>query len=141
MKNKRKELSKNQKIVLEFIEKNNKPVKAYSILSNVQKKGINAPPQVYRALDKLIEIGKVHRIESQNSFVACKISNCDTPHNTVFSICNSCEIVSEINDPKLFKQLRDFADNDGTKFESYNLEFFGTCKSCVTEQRENVKIK
>ena len=66
MKNKRKELSKNQKIVLEFIEKNNKPVKAYSILSNVQKKGINAPPQVYRALDKLIEIGKVHRIESQN---------------------------------------------------------------------------
>ena len=54
MDNKNKSLSKNQKIVLDFIQKNKKPVKAYSILSNVQKKGINAPPQVYRALDKLI---------------------------------------------------------------------------------------
>ena len=108
MDKKSKLLSKNQKIVLDFIQKNKKPVKAYSILSNVQKKGINAPPQVYRALDKLIEIGKIHRVESQNSFVACKISNCDTPHKTIFSICNSCEIVSEINDPKLFKNLKDF---------------------------------
>ena len=82
MDKKSKSLSKNQKIVLDFIQKNKKPVKAYSILSNVQKKGINAPPQVYRALDKLIEIGKIHRVESQNSFVACKISNCDTPHKT-----------------------------------------------------------
>ncbi len=88
MDKKSKSLSKNQKIVLDFIQKNKKPVKAYSILSNVQKKGINAPPQVYRALDKLIEIGKIHRVESQNSFVACKISNCDTPHKTVFSICH-----------------------------------------------------
>ena len=55
-----KELSKNQKIVLDYIQKCKKPVKAYSILSNVNKKGLKAPPQVYRALDKLIEIGEVH---------------------------------------------------------------------------------
>jgi len=139
MNKKSKSLSKNQKIILDFIQKNKKPVKAYSILSNVQKKGINAPPQVYRALDRLIEIGKIHRVESQNSFVACKISNCDTPHETVFSICNSCEIVSEINDPKLFKHLKAFKDNDGTKFDGYNLEFFGTCKSCINKQIENIQ--
>ena len=90
-------------------------------------------------MDKLIEIGKIHRVESQNSFVACKISNCDTPHKTVFSICNSCEIVSEINDPKLFKNLKDFRDKDGTVFDGYNLEFFGTCKSCKNKQIENTK--
>ena len=105
MENKQKPLSKNQKIILEYIQKNKKPVKAYSILSNVQKKGINAPPQVYRALDKLIEIGKIHKVESQNSFVACKTSDCETPHATAFSICDSCDEVSEINDPKLFKYL------------------------------------
>ena len=88
MENKQKPLSKNQKIILEYIQKNKKPVKAYSILSNVQKKGINAPPQVYRALDKLIEIGKIHKVESQNSFVACKTSDCETPHATAFSICD-----------------------------------------------------
>ena len=132
MENKQKPLSKNQKIILEYIQKNKKPVKAYSSLSNVQKKGINAPPQVYRALDKLIEIGKIHKVESQNSFVACKTSDCETPHATAFSICDSCDEVSEINDPKLFKYLLDFKDNSGIKFDGYNLEFFGTCKSCET---------
>ena len=130
MDKKNKSLSKNQKIVLDFIQKNKKPVKAYSILSNVQKKGINAPPQVYRALDKLIEVCKIHKVESQNSFVACNISDCETPHATAFSICDSCELVSEINDQKLLKYLLDFKDTNGIKFEGYNLEFFGTCKTC-----------
>ena len=48
-------LSKNQQIVLDIIEKAKGPLKAYSILFNVQKKGIKAPPQIYRALDKLIK--------------------------------------------------------------------------------------
>ena len=132
---KNKPLSKNQKLVLDFIQRNKKPVKAYSILSNVQKKGIKAPPQVYRALDRLIEMGKIHRIESQNSFVACHTSDCETPHATAFSICSNCDEVSEINNPKLFKYLLDFKDNDGVKFAGYNLEFFGICKSCEQIQK------
>jgi len=61
-------LSKNQKIVLDHVEKANQPLKAYSILYNVQKKGLKAPLQVYRALDKLVEIGKIHKIESRKCF-------------------------------------------------------------------------
>ena len=135
MNKKNRSLSKNQKLVLDFIQRNKKPVKAYSILSNVQKKGIKAPPQVYRALDKLIEMGKIHKIESQNSFVACKTSDCESPHATTFAICDNCDEVSEINDPKLFKYLLDFKDNDGVKFAGYNLEFFGVCKSCEQIQK------
>ena len=56
-------LSKNQKIIFDLIDKSGGPMKAYSILFNVQKKGIKAPLQVYRALDKLVEIGKIHKIE------------------------------------------------------------------------------
>ena len=130
MTEKKVSLTKNQKIVLDYIQRIKKPVKAYSILSSVQKKGINAPPQVYRALDKLIEKGKIHKIESQNSFVACNTGNCETPHAVAFSICNNCEVVSEINDQKLFKYLSDFKDNSGVKFNSYNLEFVGVCSSC-----------
>jgi len=55
MNQKQEFLSKNQQLVLEIIEKAKEPLKAYSILFNVQKKGIKAPLQVYRALDKLIE--------------------------------------------------------------------------------------
>ena len=50
-------LSKNQQIIFDLINKSPEPLKAYTILYNVQKKGIKAPLQVYRALDKLVEIG------------------------------------------------------------------------------------
>ena len=123
-------LSKNQQIVLNIIENAKSPLKAYSILFNVQKKGINAPQQIYRALDKLIEIGKIHKIESKNAFVACRNSNCDISKATAFSICDSCEMVDEISDAKLTKYLSNFNDKKGTKYKRFNLEFFGLCKNC-----------
>ena len=43
-------LTKNQQIIFDLIDKSPEPMKAYSILFNVQKKGIKAPLQVYRAL-------------------------------------------------------------------------------------------
>ena len=125
-------LSRNQQIVLEIIEKAREPLKAYSILFNVQKKGIKAPQQIYRALDKLIEIGKIHKIESRNAFVACKNSNCEISKATAFSICDRCEKVTEINNSKLSKYLTNFEDNTGMKYKKYNLEFFGLCKKCKT---------
>jgi len=123
-------LSKNQQIVLEIIERAKEPLKAYSILFNVQKKGINAPQQIYRALDKLIEIGKIHKIESKNAFVACKNANCEVSKATAFSICESCEKVEELNDLKLSKYLSSYSDKIGMKYKKYNLEFFGLCKKC-----------
>ena len=123
-------LSKNQQIVLEIIERAKEPLKAYSILFNVQKKGINAPQQIYRALDKLIEIGKIHKIESKNAFVACKNANCEVSKATAFSICESCEKVEELNDLKLLKYLSSYSDKTGMKYKKYNLEFFGLCKRC-----------
>ena len=93
-------LSKNQKIIFDLIDKSPEPMKAYSILFNVQKKGIKAPLQVYRALDKLVEIGKIHKIESRNAFIACQNSSCQISKTTAFSICESCEKVTEIKDNK-----------------------------------------
>ena len=123
-------LSKNQQIVLDIIEKAKGPLKAYSILFNVQKKGIKAPPQIYRALDKLIKMGKIHKIESKNAFVACRNSDCEISKATAFSICESCEMVDEISDTKLTKYLSSFSDKKGTKYKRFNLEFFGLCKNC-----------
>ena len=36
-------LTKNQQIIFDLIDKSSEPLKAYSILFNVQKKGIKAP--------------------------------------------------------------------------------------------------
>jgi Fur family zinc uptake transcriptional regulator len=127
---KQQTLSRNQKIIFDLIDKSPEPMKAYSILFNVQKKGINAPQQIYRALDKLIEIGKIHKIESKNAFVACRSSDCEISKATAFSICESCEMVDEISDTKLSKYLSSFNHKKGMKFKRFNLEFFGLCKKC-----------
>ena len=124
-------LSKNQKIIFDLIHKSPEPLKAYTILFNVQKKGIKAPPQVYRALDKLVEIGKIHKIESKNAFVACRNSDCEISKATAFSICEKCEVVDEISDIKLSKYLSNFNHKKGMKFKRFNLEFFGLCKKCA----------
>ena len=129
-------LSKNQQVVLDIIEKAKEPLKAYSILFNVQKKGIKAPQQIYRALDKLIEIGKIHKIESKNAFVACKNSNCEISKATAFSICENCEKITEINNTNLSKYLTNFEDSTGMRYQKYNLEFFGLCKKC---QKTDIK--
>ena len=127
---KQQNLSKNQQIIFDLIDKSSEPLKAYSILFNVQKKGIKAPLQVYRALDKLVAIGKIHKIESRNAFIACQNSSCQISKATAFSICESCEQVSEISNTKLSKYLSNFADEAGMKYSKYNLEFFGLCKKC-----------
>ena len=124
-------LTKNQQIVLDLVEKSTEPLKAYTILFNVQKKGIKAPPQVYRVLDKLVEMGKIHKIESKNAFVACRNSDCEISKATAFSICEKCEVVNEISDIKLSKYLSNFNHKKGMKFKRFNLEFFGLCKKCA----------
>ena len=124
-------LSKNQQMIFDIIDKSPEPLKAYAILFNVQKKGIKAPLQVYRALDKLVEIGKIHKIESRNAFIACQNSSCQISKATAFSICEVCEKISEISNSKLSKYLSNFSDNTGMKYSKYNLEFFGLCKKCT----------
>jgi len=130
---KQESLSKNQQIIFDFIEKAKGPLKAYSILFSVQKKGIKAPLQVYRALDKLVEIGKIHKVESRNAFIACKSSSCEISKATAFSICNKCENVTEINNSKLSKYLSNFEDDSGMNYNKYNVEFFGLCKKCKSK--------
>ena len=123
-------LTKNQQIIFNLIDKSPEPLKAYSILFNVQKKGIKAPLQVYRALDKLVEMGKIHKIESRNAFIACQNSSCQVSKATAFSICEMCEKITEISSSSLSRYLANFKDKDGMKYSKYNLEFFGLCKKC-----------
>ena len=130
---KQQNISKNQQIIFDLIHNSSEPLKSYSILFNVQKKGIKAPLQVYRALDKLVELGKIHKIESRNAFIACQNSSCQISKATAFSICESCEQVSEISNTKLSKYLSNFADEAGMKYNKYNLEFFGLCKKCKSK--------
>jgi len=127
------ELSHNQKLVHKLLKSSNKPLKAYSILFEIQKMGIKSPTQVYRALDKLIEIGKVHKIESKNSYVACKNKNCLNKSSTSFLICNSCEKITEIEEETMSEQFSNLCKKFNSNYSQHNLEIFGTCSTCSND--------
>ena len=125
-----KNLTKNQQTVLNILEKSTEPLKAYAILFNIQKKGIKSPLQVYRALDKLIEIGKVHKIESRNSYIACKHEGCNAKTSTAFLICEKCESVNELKRNNLLSYFSKQAEKDNFKYSKHNLEIYGLCENC-----------
>ena len=123
-------LSKNQQMVFQIIEKAKGPLKAYSILYDVQKKGIKAPLQVYRALDKLLELGKIHKIESRNAFVACRHSEGETQVMVAFTICDSCGEVAEISDDSFDRRLQKLANTMGFTLTKSTVELSGLCSTC-----------
>ena len=123
-------LTKNQKTVLGVLENSSEPMKAYTILYDIQKMGIKSPLQVYRALDKLIEIGKVHKIESRNSYVACKHEGCNAETATSFLICEKCEKVTELEKDNLKSFFGTLSQSVNFEYSDHNLEIFGCCNAC-----------
>ena len=121
-------LTKNQKIVFNLLQNSGEPLKAYTILESLKREGLKSPLQVYRALDKLVELGIIHKIESQNSFIACSNSNCAS--NTAFTICRKCGDVKEINNNHLFEQVSDLGKKNRLKVQRFNLEFYVDCNGC-----------
>ena len=123
-------LTKNQQLVLTILNKADMPLSAYSILDGLREFGFKAPLQVYRALDRLIELGKVHRIESMNAFIACEHSLCKVSDMTAFTICDKCEKVSEVKDKELSDYMHLRAVKFGLHAPKTNIEFHGLCSHC-----------
>ena len=92
------DLTKNQTLVMGALTRSKGPLSAYTILDQLRDNGFRAPLQVYRALDKLVEFGLVHRLESLNAFVACRHPGCDGDDTIAFMICEKCGQVNEITD-------------------------------------------
>ena len=86
------DLTRNQSLVFNALTRAPGPLSAYSLLDQLRDKGLRAPLQVYRALDKLVAFGMVHRLESLNAFVACRHPDCETHENIAFTICEENDI-------------------------------------------------
>jgi Fur family zinc uptake transcriptional regulator len=123
-------LTINQQTVLTLLEGSKEPLKAYAILFDIQKKGIKSPLQVYRALDKLIEIGRVHKIESKNSYIACNNTDCSSKTSTSFLICELCDDVTELKKNNLSMYFSKQSEKYNFKYSKHNLEIYGECKTC-----------
>ncbi len=123
-------LTKNQEMVLGALSQAKVPMSAYAILDKLRGDGFRAPPQVYRALEKLVDGGLVHRLESLNAFVACSHEDCHQTDLIAFAICDQCGLVSEFSDQAVSKRLTHWiADNEFTNTRT-TIEIRGDCGAC-----------
>ncbi|MGY4476937.1 Fur family transcriptional regulator [Bradyrhizobium sp. USDA 3364] len=116
--------------ILRILQTAGGPMTAYEVLDAARKHEISAPPTVYRALNKLIEQGAAHRLETINAYVACV----DPQHRhgaAVFAICRDCGNVEELDEADAFRRLRATADKHGFKIETAVIELKGQCNACV----------
>ncbi|WP_258045389.1 Fur family transcriptional regulator [Mesorhizobium sp. NBSH29] len=125
------DLTKNQSLVLKALTGAGGPLSAYTILDQLRDDGFRAPLQVYRALEKLLERGLVHRLESLNAFVACAHDHDHTHGLTAFAICEKCGQVSEFCDTTVEHRLRDWAQKSGFHATKTTIEIRGACGACA----------
>ena len=132
-----KKLTDNQRRVLDCLNAAKCALTAYEILDEVRKEGMRAPAQVYRALEKLIANGHVHRLESLNAFFACVHNHADKgashlPANAAaFAVCERCGTVEEYDLPSEVAALKAFVGENGFTAGQINIEIRGCCAACI----------
>lgn len=116
--------------VLKYLQAQDLPVSAYDILDGLRHDGVTASTTVYRALEKLLNAGKVHRIESLNAWtVCCGGHDGKTP---VFAICDDCGSVTEHVDDDFADSIASLSKRTGFAPDHSVLELHGRCRDCST---------
>ena len=125
-----RELPRNQSLVLGALTPAEGPLSAYTILDRLRDEGFRAPLQVYRALDKLLASGLVHRLESLNAFIACAHPDCHSRGMIAFAICGDCGQVDEFTDDAIRERLGAWSLANGFQTERTIIEIRGHCAAC-----------
>jgi Fur family transcriptional regulator, zinc uptake regulator len=128
-----KSLTKNQALVLEELRKAAAPLTAYTLLDRLRDHGFRAPLQVYRALDKLLQRGEIHKIESINAFMTCTHDHHEGHHHGVaaFAICETCGQVDEFADQAIDERLSSWMKSTGFHANKSAIELRGECAACA----------
>jgi Fur family transcriptional regulator, zinc uptake regulator len=115
--------------VLGELSKSHEARGAYDILDSLRQPDRRVQPvQVYRALEKLVELGLVHRVESQNAYLACVNGpDCEA---SVFLICSECQTVVETHDADIDTSLSRAAKTERFVVRKAHVELVGRCFSC-----------
>lgn len=125
------DLTRNQTLVFGVLSKAEGPLSAYTILDQLRDDGFRAPLQVYRALEKLLDFGLIHRLESLNAFVACAHPQCHAHGLIAFAICEKCGQVTEFSDQVIEERVSSWSLQSGFRPSKTTLELRGLCANCT----------
>lgn len=120
--------------VLEVLRGAETPMSAYQVLDRLRPQGIQSPPVVYRALERLEKAGRIHRLEALNAYFAC----CGRDHakGTVFAICTRCKRVEEWSAEGIDALIGAEAKRAGFSIDVRTVEVRGLCAACRGEAEE-----
>ena len=124
------ELSNKQQLVMDLLKKKPNPMSAYMILEQLRGSGFRALLQIYRALEKLIGMGRVHQLESSNDFIACSHMSCEKGGATAFVICDRCENVQEVCDDSVSLFLDGLTQKAKFRASKPSIGLHGVCDAC-----------
>lgn len=118
--------------VLALLAQAKTPLKAYDLIAKAGADGGSVkPPTVYRALEFLCQLGIVHRIEQDATFVAC--SHVGHGDLAALFVCDLCHEVTEVHVDDMASQLTKAAQITGFTLANLVIEGRGKCKSCQSE--------
>lgn len=125
------QLTPRQQSVFHALEQAQAPLSAYMLLERIRKPGLNAPVQVYRTLEQLIEQGLVHRLESLNAYIACSCPDECSHGLTAFAICTQCGRIDTFIDRTVTQGLQHWAATHAFNLKRTAIEMRGQCATCA----------
>lgn len=130
-------LGANERAVLAEIEAADRPLTAYDILDRLRPgRPKVAPTTVYRALARLTDADRVHRIETLNAYVACPSAGAHRHGETILAICDDCGTVDEHIAPGAMAAISDTLGQSGFRAARPIVEVRGRCAGCDTRAAE-----
>ena len=121
-----KSLTAIRKHVLNLLLDAPKPLTAYEVLASLDGVGSVSPPTAYRALDFLVSLGYVTRVESLNAYMALDLGPSDVP--LALFVCETCGQAEEISAPDAVVSLISAVADKGFGVSQASLEVRGDCR-------------
>jgi len=89
------------------------------------------PATIYRALEALVKVGVVRKVDFQHSHTLYELVEGARHHHHL--LCQGCGKVEDVAgcDPKRLEQAILRRSRHFKEIHSHSMEFFGRCKSCV----------
>ena len=128
--------------IMSALSEAQRPMTAYDLLDHLRPTGVAAPLTVYRALEKLVASGQVHRIESLNAYMACSAEDhhghahgtppegTSSPLFVGFTICERCGAVAEFAGSPPTPWLSEAFGETNFQPRTAAIEVRGLCANC-----------
>jgi Fe2+ or Zn2+ uptake regulation protein len=123
-----------RRAVAEFIAQRTGHFSAADLVADARRA---SPPigraTVFRALDVLLELGAVERIDlpsGEHAYVGCE----PVHHHHV--VCSACGRTDDIDDAGLRAFVDEVGARTGYAIDAHRLELFGTCPACRSAAME-----